>query len=194
MTLFTKCLQATVPHLLAADVLLRVPGTLHPLDPYNWSSPFVARLNASTASFLAYLTGTSTTSFDLSSPQWFLAHTPVASGGLGLHDYAARAVASFIVPLARSIHFATHGFLDHCSDTIIPTPPPLAWGLLEWESSASLLFAVFHLLGPPLLANERYRNVDNVLSHLHLLLISAPLSGTWSGNINVPNCNSFNNK
>jgi len=150
-----------VPHLLAADVLLRVPGALHPLDPYNWSSPFVARLNASTASFLAYLTGASMTSFDLSSPQWFLVHTPVASGSLGLHDYAARAVASFVVPLARSIRFATHGFLARCSDTALPMPPPPARGLLEWESSASPLFAVFCLLGPPLVANERYSNVDN---------------------------------
>jgi len=45
-------------------------------------------------------------------------------------------------------------------------PLPLARGLLEWESSASLLFAVFRILGPPLLANEQYHNVDNVLSHL----------------------------
>jgi len=107
-----------VPHLLAADVLLQMPGAFHLLAPYNWSSPFVSRLNASTASFLAFITGESTTSFDTSSLQWFLAHTPVASDGLGLHDYAAHAVASFVVPLARSIHFANHGFLARSSDTI----------------------------------------------------------------------------
>jgi len=57
MTLFTKCLQATVPHLLATDVLLWVPGALHPIDPYKCSSPFVSQLNALPASFLAYITG-----------------------------------------------------------------------------------------------------------------------------------------
>jgi len=82
LTLFTKCLQATVPHLLAAEALLQVPGALHPIDPYQWSSHFVSRLNALTASFLAYITGQPITSFNISLPKWFLAHTPAASGGL----------------------------------------------------------------------------------------------------------------
>jgi len=105
LTLFTKCLQATVPHLLAADVLLWAPGALHPIDPYQWSSLFVSRLNASTASFLAYITGQPITCFNISLLQWFLAHTPVASGGLSLQDFAAQEVASFVIPLAHSIHF-----------------------------------------------------------------------------------------
>jgi len=81
MTLFTKCLQATVPHLLVADVLQHSSSALHPLDPYDWSSHFVSQLKDLTAAFLAFIAGQPVSSFRGSSPQWFLAHTPVVSGG-----------------------------------------------------------------------------------------------------------------
>jgi len=69
MTLFTKCLQATVPCLLAADVLLWAPGALHLFDPFNGLSPFASQLNALTASFLANITGQPVTLFDTLTPQ-----------------------------------------------------------------------------------------------------------------------------
>jgi len=100
--------------------------------------PFVSRLNVVTASFLAYTI-----------------KPPVASEGLGLQEFDAQAVASFVIPLACSILFAAQGFLAHHSDTLLPTPPTLARGLLEWESSTSPLFINFRTLGPALLlANE----------------------------------------
>jgi len=53
-------------------------------------------------------------------------------------------------------------------DRMLPAPPNLACGLLQWESSTNPLSAAFHSLSPPLLAKEHYRNVEDVISHLVL--------------------------
>jgi hypothetical protein len=36
MSLFQNHLQGTIPHLLAADVLLHSQSAIHPIDPYAW--------------------------------------------------------------------------------------------------------------------------------------------------------------
>jgi len=101
--LFTKCLQATVPHLLATDVLLHASEQALPTGAFHWLSPFVTSLNATAAKFLEYVSAQPVSNFSTASPAWILAHAPVAAGGLGFVDYAVRAIGSFLVPLAHSI-------------------------------------------------------------------------------------------
>jgi len=166
MSLYCQCLQATIPHLLAADVLLRGPSSPQPVNPFKWCSPFVSRLSASTANFLAFESGHSASLFGHDSVSWFLAHVLVAGGGLGLMDYSARAVASFVVPLATSLHHATIGFSARRTDTVLPVPDALACGLTDWKTSNVPSLVLFRSLTPSLLAHEKFRNVTDVVSHL----------------------------
>jgi len=58
--------------------------------------------------------------------------------------YAARAVASFVVPLARSIRYVTEGIQPKCSEDIaLHLDPSMADGLREWLTSLSPHFASF---------------------------------------------------
>jgi len=167
VSLFRNCLQATVPHLLAADVALRTPSALHPVDPFAWTSPFLDHLNTTTACFLAHISGHSVNKFDPGSAQWILAHSLISLGGLGFQDYAARAAASFVVPLARSIRYATLGIQPKRSrDTMLHLDPSLAVGLQDWQTSPSPTMSTFRFLATPLLASQRLRNIDDIVTHL----------------------------
>jgi hypothetical protein len=110
VSLFIKCLQPTVSHLLAADVLLHAHNADPDLDPFKWESPFVTRLQESTANFIAYIAGCSVNEVMPGTSAWTIAHLPVALGGLGFQDYSSRAVASFVVPSATAICHAIKGF------------------------------------------------------------------------------------
>jgi len=123
-------------------------------------------LNDSTAAFLAFISCQLVSNFHGSSPQWFLAHTPVASGGLGLHDYAAHAIVSFVVPLACSIRYATQGFMAYRSETILPAPPPPTW-LVGFSNGRHLL--THFLLPSALLVHLCWpRNIIGMLRMLSL--------------------------
>jgi len=82
---------------------------------------------------------------------------------LDFFDYAARAVASFVVPLAHSICYATKGIQPKCSkDITLHLDPLMAEGLCEWSTSLLPHLASFQSLALPLLANQCYWNVDDV--------------------------------
>jgi hypothetical protein len=100
-----SCLPGTIP--VAADIALHSPSAIHPIDPYAWSSPFLLCLNATTSNFLSHISGHPVLHFHSSSPQWTITHALISMGCLGFQDYATGAVASFIVPLVRSICYAT---------------------------------------------------------------------------------------
>ena len=166
LSLFCKCLQASIPHLLATDVILRANTTTNTQDPFNWSSPFISRLQTSTTNFLAYLSGHHVDKVRPDTLAWLICHFPLVIGGLGFHDYAARAIPSFIVPFARSLRHAQEGFCARNSDTILKVPVDLACALLDWKHSNAPSLAAFRSLTPPTLANQRFRNVADVTSHL----------------------------
>jgi hypothetical protein len=168
VSLFQRCLQPSALHLLAADVLLRSISASHPIDPYAWSSPFVQRLNNTTASFLAHISGHSASHFAPGTHPWFLAHLPIQLGGLGFTDLSARAVASFAVPMVRSIRYALQGIRPQCSNTntVLRLDPSFVSVFSEWSHSTLPSLTALCALVPPLLATQRYRNVDNVLDHL----------------------------
>jgi hypothetical protein len=135
-SLFCNCLQGTIPHLLAADIALHSPSAIHPIDPYAWSSPFLLCLNAMTSNFLLHISSHPVSQFHPSNPQWTIAYALISMGSLGFQDYTTHAVASFILLLAWSIHYATTSVHPkHSENTCLHMDPLLSQGLLKWQTS-----------------------------------------------------------
>jgi hypothetical protein len=126
MVLFSKCLLPSIPHLLATDVLLHFPSFRDDFDPYSWTSPFIKLLQSLTAAFLAHVTGRNITEVLPNMHPWHIAHFLISSGSLEFHDFSARAIASFVVPFAGTIHHSLEGFSLQNSESLLCPPPALA--------------------------------------------------------------------
>ena len=152
--LFAKCLLPSTPHLLATDALLHFPSLHDDFDPCSWSSPFLTRLQPSTAAFLARAAGRGVTEVSLDAHAWNTAHFPASSGGLGFQDFAARAVASFVAPLAGAARRSLEGFPARSSEPALRPPPALAASLSAWSAATNQQAVAFRFLAPRLLSLE----------------------------------------
>jgi hypothetical protein len=121
-----------------------------------------------TVDFLSHVSGYPASLFEPHSSQWIMAHALISMGRLGFQDYFTRAVASFVVPMAHSIRYATDGIHPKCLNNIcLIMDPLLCQGLLEWQASLVPELVSFCLLSPALLVEpQSYKGIDNPLTHL----------------------------
>jgi hypothetical protein len=73
-----------------------------------------------------------------------MAHALISMGGLSIQDYSAQAVASFTVPLARSIRGAIDGIHPKRSkDICLQVNPLISQSLTNWKTSFAPLLVSF---------------------------------------------------
>jgi hypothetical protein len=86
--------------------------------------------------------------FEPHSSQWIMAHALISTGRLGFQHYLAWAVASFVVPLAHSIGYATDCIHPKCTHHIFAskwTPPPHL-SRPSWMANAPLWLKPSHFV------------------------------------------------
>ena len=107
--LFRTCLLPTLSHLMATDILLRMK--LHPTSsppsptstPLLWSSPFTAKIDEITTSFLQHLTHAQTVPIH----SLLIAHLNSSLGGLGYRCHRSSAIPTLLNTIARTLKLAT---------------------------------------------------------------------------------------
>ena len=178
-TLFRFCTTASVPHLLAADVftnLHRFPQ----LSSLKWSSPFTSSISSTTFTFLAHSAGQSS----LTLLAQAIATRPIRTGGIGFRDASLSALPACIIPLLRSIRYASQGIPHRADPTLYHHLPTIyTQHLTHWRTTTSpnvliktlrLVLPSFHTATLSLLSNPSpsWSSTDTVLSR--------PLSGLSS--------------
>ena len=129
LTLFRLCAQPSLDHLLAADVLCHCSSTSTP-SLFNWHSSFSSTITTANHAFLAALTQQP---LPLPPISVALAFHPASLGGLGLRGPAGYALISYLIPLIRSIRYATSGIpLPDAGP--IPIPPVYTRAFMSWSS------------------------------------------------------------
>jgi hypothetical protein len=76
--------------------LASFPSLHDDFDPYHWNSPFLEKLQSSTAAFLAHVSGRQVSDMLLGTRPWQIAHFPISFGGLGFQGFSVQAVAFFL--------------------------------------------------------------------------------------------------
>lgn len=130
-TLFKFCTLPSIAHLLAADVLHHTDPTSAPVIT-SWSSPLTTTLQAASSLLLQHVTNTTS---PLPALSLLIAHLPLKSGGLGFRDHTKSALPAFLIPLLRSIRYATSGIPYRNSEAHHKLPTIYAKTLSCWHSA-----------------------------------------------------------
>jgi hypothetical protein len=175
--LFRFCTRATVDHLLESDFYAHASLT-HPCPSHEWTSSFVHGIDSNTQTFFCRLTSFQTSP----SPPGFspllphsteLLNLPASLGGIGIHSPYVTTIASYVIPIARSIQLALAGATSPTSSTTAHLPPSHRAILQQWQSSDSRLFRLFWLYGHDIL---RKRFSDDPSTHTLTTLTSPTLN------------------
>jgi hypothetical protein len=110
----------------------------YPPPLQTWNSPFLASILNTNHHFLACMFYT-----PFLSPLYalFIASYPAREGGVGLQDPTTNAIASYIIPLSRSIHYAEQGI--HFQSQDLKLAPFYANSLCNWKAEPLRLFTIF---------------------------------------------------
>jgi hypothetical protein len=136
-SLFKNCTQASIPHLIASDVYYNI-DLENPPELDKWSSTFIETIQDSNHHFISRLLNTP---YPLPDHSLFIASYPARDGGLGLRDPSTNAIASYAIPLSRSIHYAHHG-IPLGNDKLLILPPQYSISLHNWKSEPLRLFKI----------------------------------------------------
>jgi hypothetical protein len=178
-TLFKFCTLPSISHLLAADVLHHSDTTSPPII-HSWSSPLTDALTVTNIILLKHI---SNTNAPLSPLALLLAHLPLTDGGIGLRDHSQAALPAFLVPLIRSIRYATQGIPYRHSNKLHKLAPIFAKTLSTWNTARhpTKLIRVFRHYLPLLTStyNTQLFKSTQQLSPCDLVL-DAPTKGLQS--------------
>ena len=130
--------------MLKADVLHH--SSPLPSDPFQWTSTFLDSVTSLLPSFVKRLLCQGA---PVPEDTLRLLRRPLSLGGLGFRDHRVSAVPTFVIPIARSIRLATHGFTQGAATAYMPRAHQLPF--LAWESSPERQFTLFRSLAPALL-------------------------------------------
>jgi hypothetical protein len=159
-SLFKNCTQSTIPHLLASDVYYNL-DLENPPNLSTWSSTFTDSIVNSNHHFLSQLLNTP---YPLPNHALFIASYPAREGGVGLRDPIPNAIASFAIPLSRSVHYAQHG-IPLGSDRVLLLANHYASSLHNWKAEPLRLFKILrHYLPPILLATTPDRETPPTIT------------------------------
>lgn len=133
--LYAQCILEWVLYRMMADVLYAAPDIDYDsVDLFDWRSTLVTRVDEFTRDFLvglANLDGVTDASVAVTT-------LPESLNGLGVSSPSRSAVSSFLVPLARSIHYAERRIrLGHKT---VQLSPYLRSLFSDWRTSASPIF------------------------------------------------------
>jgi hypothetical protein len=145
-SLFKNCTQASVPHLLASDVYYNLDLN-NPPELSKWSSPFTDAIINADHHFLSHVLNTP---YPMPEHALFIASYPARDGGVGLRDPVTNAIASYIVPLSRSIHYIQHG-IPLGKERLLNLAPYYVSSLSNWKSEPLRIFKILRLFLPPIL-------------------------------------------
>jgi hypothetical protein len=132
--LYKLCALPSLSHLLPADVLLNTDYSTPPCLT-AWHSPLSQTIHEATDFILHHL---SDSVAPLSPLSWLLAHHPVRQGGLGFRDHSEASITAFIVPLVRSLRYASRG-IDFSRDPakdLSRLKPVYARPLSSWSTTS----------------------------------------------------------
>jgi hypothetical protein len=142
--LYKLCALPSLSHLLPADVLLNTNFEEQP-SLTAWHLPLSKTIHESTDFLLQHLTDAKN---PLSPLSWILAHHPVRKGGLGFRDHSEASITAFMVPLLRSLRYASRGIDYHRDPTKDPMQlrPVYSRPLSSWATTKnpSPLIRAFH--------------------------------------------------
>ena len=153
ITLFKFSLQHYVTHLLPTDILHN-QNTSNEYKQY--STQFTKTINEITKHFIHTII--TNTNNDQSTPlphhAWHLSTTPSGLGGLGFHDIEARAIRTFITPIANSIRSTKYGLIPQkinvketlLQDINIKLPQHITSTFKGWKQSSLNVFQKYREL------------------------------------------------
>jgi hypothetical protein len=196
-SLFKNCTQSTIPHLLSSDVYYNL-NLESPPALTEWESPFISSIVNSNHHFLSRVLNTA---HPLPPHALFIATYPARDGGAGQRDPTTNAIASFVIPLARSLHYAQCGILLN-RKKVLNLSPYYTRSLLNWKAEPLRLYKIFRFYLPQILrvitplpniplsttafvATPPVRNLLRSLYYSHKLAERAKLTPTFPPHIQV---------
>jgi hypothetical protein len=147
-TLFKFCTLPSISHLLSADVLHHTDLSSIPAL-HSWTSSLTKSLQITNQFLFQQITNTHS---QLPPLALFLAYLPLRKGGLGYRDHTKASLPAFLVPIIRSIRYATIGIPYRHSDKNHTLAPIYVKTLSTWQSARhpSRLIQVFRHYLPAL--------------------------------------------
>jgi hypothetical protein len=142
--IYRECLVARVPFQLTADILTNVDPSALPENNRDWKSPLTAAVRQTTIDMLGYATGLDKI------PEYAMAMAciPESLHGLGITSPEHIAVLSFLLPLFRTIRYATIGVpLQHKTVQLGDYFHQL---YKDWETSDDPIFVIMRHYASPI--------------------------------------------
>jgi hypothetical protein len=142
--IYRQCLIARVPFQLTADILSTVDPLNLPANNLEWASPLTAAVRATTRNIIGHATKLDKI------PEYAMeiACMPESLHGLGFLCPDRTAVLSFLLPLFRTIRYATQGVpLQH---TTVPLGTYFEDLFKDWRTSEAPLFKIMRHYAEPL--------------------------------------------
>jgi hypothetical protein len=142
--IYKECLVTRVPFQLTADILTHVDPTALPVNNLEWSSPLTTAVRQTTRDIIGHATQLDTI------PEYALemACIPESLNGLGFTSPERIAVLLFLLPLFRTIRYATVGIpLDKGTVSLGQYYNSL---FEHWATSDDLLFVTMRHYASPL--------------------------------------------
>jgi hypothetical protein len=115
----------------------------------------------------------------------FIASYPARDGGVGHRDPVTNAIASFVIPLSRSIHYAQHGImLGH--DHVLTMPPCYSRPLTNWKAEPIRLYQIFRLYPQQANLYDRFHCYPSNAKLATQSLLQAQIERTCSPHPHLP--------
>eukprot|EP00978_Attheya_sp_CCMP212_P019044 scaffold52878_cov57-Attheya_sp.AAC.1 len=162
--IYRECLIARVPFQLTADILSTVDPNDLPDNNLEWSSPLTRAVRATTRNIIGHATNLD----EIPEYAMEIACIPESLHGLGFLCPDRTAVLSFLLPLFRTIRYATRGVpLKHTTVSLGPYFDNL---FRHWRTSTQPLFKIMRHYAQPLADAMTMPKKFGTMDPLHYLV------------------------